>query len=573
MAVVVSVLLALLGSLASYVTSHSAEQQHQEQYGRFKEQQLSLTVDHIKQKIDNYQQILLGAASVSDVKGVGALTKSDWETFYKSSQVAQRASKALAIGYVSDISATQLPDFMAQRQADGSSNFAIYPTGDRERYGPITFIEPFNAVNQRALGFDMLTDTARRNAMQAARDSGTFAMSTPVVLRQDEGQAKPPQSVLLYYPIYSGPHATVAERQNSIVAYVYMAFRLTDIMDVRAQALAKADAGYQLSDVTTSPQVMANSATPHSDKATDTMNQDLLIVDRHWRLTQFTHPTTQGWATPTTILLSGLFISFLLGSTIYLLIDRRLAFLRHRHDQELQRTRDELLALASHQLRTPASGVKQYIGMLQAGYFGQLEAEQQSIVDKAAAANDRQLEIIDQLLYVAKADAGQLNLQQTEFDLRVIVDNALANLRAAAEQKSLKVRFLGKKPQLLAADERLISMVVDNLISNAIKYSHSGGHIAVSLSGMADHVQLTVKDEGVGIDPADFGKLFQKFSRIHNELSVTEGGSGLGLYLARVLTEAHGGTLEVESETEKGAVFTLRLPRHAIGKNVAQLTD
>ncbi len=573
MAVVVALLLTLLGSLASYVTAHSADQQHQEEYSHFKKQQLDLTVDHIKQKISNYQQILLGAASVSDIKGVGALTKSDWETFYTSSQVAQRAPKALAIGYVSDISAAQMPDFMSERQADGSSDYTVYPDGQRERYAPITFIAPFNAINQRAYGFDMFTDSARRTAMVAARDSGGFAASAPVILRQDEGLAKPPKSVLLYYPIYTGARATALERQKNIVAYVYITFRLTDIMEPRSEALQKANTGYRLADVTNDPQVMAASSAQHSSKKTDAITANLPTINRQWQLTQFTHPTPQGWATPTTILLSGLCISFMLGSMVYLLIDRRLTYLRHRHDQELQRTRDELLALASHQLRTPASGVKQYIGMLQAGYFGQLEDEQQSIVDKAAAANDRQLEIIDQLLYVAKADAGQLNLQRTEFDLRVIIENSLTNLRAAAELKSLTIRFLGKKPQVLAADERLISMVVENLISNAIKYSHNGGTISISLSGLSDRVQLVVRDKGVGIDSADFEKLFQKFSRIHNELSVAEGGSGLGLYLACILTEAHGGTLEVDSKIHQGATFTLRLPRQNGGKNVAQLTD
>lgn len=574
MAIVVALVLVLLGSLASYLSAFTTQRQHTQEYNDFKQQQLALTTEHINQKIADYEQILLAAASVSNVKGGQGLTRADWQTFYHSSQVQARAPKTLAIGYVQHVNADALPDYIAQRQAEGFADFSITPSGERASYSPITFIEPFDVVNQLAFGFDMQTDPARSAAMAAARNSGTFALTSSVVLRQDMDKSNPPKSALLYYPLYEGPHDLLADRQANITGYVYMAFRLADIMSVRAEALQKVGAGYVLTDITVKPQLMVQSTTPRSGKTGDAVQKDLQVVDRRWQLQQFSTPSQQGWITPSALFISGCLISVLLGGFVYLLIDRRLTYLRHLHDAEIQDTRNELLALASHQLRTPASGVKQYLGMLQAGYFGDLEPEQHSVITKAATANDRQLEIIDQLLYVAKADAGQLNLQQTEFDFAAVIKNATVNLTAAAKAKQLNIKLQGRKQLPLVGDERLLAMVAENLISNAIKYSYPNGSVWIKLQGRSDHVELTVRDEGVGIAPEDHGKLFQKFSRIHNDLSVSEGGSGLGLYLARVLTEAHGGTLEVASSGDKGALFTLRLPKtSAKEQNVAQLTD
>ncbi len=103
-------------------------------------------------------------------------------------------------------------------------------------------------------------------------------------------------------------------------------------------------------------------------------------------------------------------------------------------------------------------------------------------------------------------------------------------------------------------------MAIENLLGNAIKYTHDGGSIVVSLKRMKSQTHITVVDNGVGIDSDNFHKLFQKFSRIDNELSVKEGGSGIGLYLIKQIIELHHGYIEVESRLGQGSTFRIVLP-------------
>ncbi len=134
--------------------------------------------------------------------------------------------------------------------------------------------------------------------------------------------------------------------------------------------------------------------------------------------------------------------------------------------------------------------------------------------------------------------------------------------------QSLKVERSRKKLKVFA-DEASIRMVVENLISNASKYSHPGSVVKVKTGIKNRQIFIAVTDKGVGIAEEDFNKLFKKFSRIDNDLSLQVGGSGIGLYIDKVLIELHGGRIDVESRLGKGATFTIYLP----GSNAINLTD
>lgn len=245
------------------------------------------------------------------------------------------------------------------------------------------------------------------------------------------------------------------------------------------------------------------------------------------------------------------------------------------HEAALQRTKDELLALASHQLRTPASGVKQYLGMLHQGYFGDLTEEQSVIANKAYIANDRQLEIIDQLLHVAKADAGQLLLRIENIDVVELVQGIIDSYTDKANEKGIKVRLKSASKKInCEVDDRYVHMIIENIMSNAIKYSYPASKINVRIESDGTDIVVEVEDYGVGIAEEDMGKLFQKFTRIENPLSRIEGGSGLGLFLADKIARAHHGEITISSSLGEGFTATLGLPRKSkLQKNVIQLTE
>lgn len=228
---------------------------------------------------------------------------------------------------------------------------------------------------------------------------------------------------------------------------------------------------------------------------------------------------------------------------------------------ELNKAKDEFIALASHQLRTPATAVKQFLGLLLQGFAGELSEQQRKMIATANESNDRQVDIINDLLQVARLDGGKVNLNMKNTDLNTLINHAANEMKGTLEERNQKLELVSAdSPHLVNVDPIKMRMVLENLLSNASKYSPYGKRIEASFNHHQGHVQVMIKDEGVGISKEDIGKLFKKFSRIDNPLSLIVGGTGLGLYWAQRIVELHGGKISVESEIDKGSTFTISIP-------------
>lgn len=241
----------------------------------------------------------------------------------------------------------------------------------------------------------------------------------------------------------------------------------------------------------------------------------------------------------------------------------RLEVLAKQREQLIvtNRSKDEFIMLASHQLRTPASGVKQFVGMIIQGYVGKVPKKQMEILRRAYDCNERQLKITDDLLKVARIDTGLVSLTKLPCNAIELIRNVIAEEESTYSARRQKVIFTPRHQKVpLFIDTKLIYMVIENLLDNASKYSPEGSTVTVSVRKNKDWVHIAVKDKGVGISKEDKEKLFQKFSRISNPLSETVGGSGLGLYLAKKIIELHRGSLYVGSTVGQGSTFTIKLP-------------
>jgi PAS domain S-box-containing protein len=228
----------------------------------------------------------------------------------------------------------------------------------------------------------------------------------------------------------------------------------------------------------------------------------------------------------------------------------------------LNQAKDEFISLASHQLRTPATGVKQYLGMLIGDFAGQLTDDQQTLAQHAYDSNERQLSVITDLLSVAQADAGKISLHRREADLVRLIDGILDEQAGKFAERSQTIKFQHREAAYPAlVDTGRIRMVLENLVDNASKYTPEGRAISVSLSRLASgQIRVTVRDQGVGISTENLEAIFDKFIRVDNPLSAIVGGSGLGLYLARRIVELHGGRISVTSTPGKGSAFSVTLP-------------
>lgn len=230
-------------------------------------------------------------------------------------------------------------------------------------------------------------------------------------------------------------------------------------------------------------------------------------------------------------------------------------------DQEIDRAKTEFLSLASHQLRTPATAVKQYVGMLREGYIGKLSTPQRQAIEHAYEANERQLRIIEDLLRVAKVDSGKMNLHRTPTDLGELLQDIIADQAESVSRRQQTIVFIPPQEQYIAmVDTHLIRTVIENLIDNASKYSPLGKRISIELQRQKPGLTIAISDEGVGIAQADIPKLFQKFKRLPNPLSLEANGSGLGLYWAKKVLDYHGGAINVYSKLGNGSTFMVILP-------------
>lgn len=227
----------------------------------------------------------------------------------------------------------------------------------------------------------------------------------------------------------------------------------------------------------------------------------------------------------------------------------------------LNKAKDEFISIASHQLRTPATIVKQYTSMLIGNYAGKLTPEQLKFAEAVYDSNERQLKIVDDLLHVARIDTGTIKLSKKTTDLVKLVESAIKGQQISTKPRKQKTTFKHPTgPVSVRMDGGMMVMAIENLLDNASKYSLNGTQITVTLRQDPRYVSVDIKDQGVGIDKKDLGKLYLKFSRLDNPLSISAGGNGLGLYWVKRVVEAHGGSIDVTSKLKKGTTFTLKLP-------------
>ena len=235
--------------------------------------------------------------------------------------------------------------------------------------------------------------------------------------------------------------------------------------------------------------------------------------------------------------------------------------LRRQELVALNTAKDEFISIASHQLRTPATGVKQYVGMLLEGFAGALTEEQRAMLTAAYQSNERQINIVNDLLKVAQIDSGKIKIQKRKTDIRKLIEDIIGEQRPSFTQRNqLLLVNKSRGEQFCRIDERLIRMVVENLIDNAGKYSPVGANVKVIVNHNKNRLIIKVRDMGIGISKQDQTRLFQKFSRLENSHTSSVEGTGLGLYWSKTAVELHGGKIKIDSKPGKGSAFIIDIP-------------
>ncbi|MFC1662823.1 ATP-binding protein [Patescibacteria group bacterium] len=243
------------------------------------------------------------------------------------------------------------------------------------------------------------------------------------------------------------------------------------------------------------------------------------------------------------------------------------------HLQQLDQAKTEFVSIASHQLRTPMTGIMGYLSMMTSGDFGKLEPKHSKILIDLLSESQRMIRLINLFLNVSKIEAGKFEIDLKQTDINEVIESQIKEVEKVADKKKIKIIYKKPKTKLpdITADEDKLKDVVLNLLDNAIKYTAKGS-VTILAEKTDGFIHVTFKDTGVGIKPSDARELFNKFVRGSGIARIHPDGSGLGLFIAKKIIEGHGGMIWVESEGQnKGSTFQFKVPiKTLIDKNEAK---
>lgn len=228
--------------------------------------------------------------------------------------------------------------------------------------------------------------------------------------------------------------------------------------------------------------------------------------------------------------------------------------------REAEEVKSTFISVISHELKTPVALIKGYVGTLRredANWDREIVADSLAVIEEEA---DRLAMLIENLLDASRLQAGGIKIRLADVDLRLLAQRVAERFLTQTTIHKIVVDLPAEFPVIVGDEERL-GQVFSNLISNAIKYSPSGGEIRISGQVRADQVIVCITDQGTGVAPEDMPHIFDRFYRSQDATRTTK-GAGLGLYLARAVVEAHGGHIWVEPHSGKGARLCFSLPRH-----------
>jgi two-component system, NtrC family, sensor kinase len=222
--------------------------------------------------------------------------------------------------------------------------------------------------------------------------------------------------------------------------------------------------------------------------------------------------------------------------------------------------KSEFLANMSHELRTPLNAIIGFSEVLSERMFGELNEKQEEYLKDIYASGTHLLSLINDILDLSKIEAGRMELELTDFDLSMALDNALMLVRERAQRRNLALhKDVDAGVGHIQGDERKIRQVVLNLLSNAIKFTPEGGRIELAAAPKDNCVEVSVSDTGIGIAPEDQENVFEEFRQVGTADKKAE-GTGLGLTLCRKFIELHGGRIWVKNQLGQGATFTFTIP-------------
>jgi len=239
------------------------------------------------------------------------------------------------------------------------------------------------------------------------------------------------------------------------------------------------------------------------------------------------------------------------------------------HLIKLNALKDDFLVITSHDLRSPLGAIQNMAELLleDTDLSG---AARRRLIENIQALAHRLTELVSRMLDLARLEAGKIELEMIELCVSDVVRQSLDVLRFSASVKDITMQLvIEPDQQLVQADWMKLSQILNNLLTNAIKFTHAGGQVVITVGPSPAGMRVSVADSGLGIPPEQLPYVFEKFRQVHTQGTASERGSGLGLAIVRQLVELHGGSITVTSELRRGSTFTFYLPSNELAVSVS----
>jgi len=504
-------------------------------------------------EVEPYEFEIFAQRLVQHLEGISALSWTPLVPWRERAAFEARARRSGLEGYR-----------ITERGPDG----ALRPAARRDHYVPVEVIAP-RSGNELALGFDMASDAARREAQQEARDTGQAVASGLVELAQ-----RPEHAVLVLLPVYrlGAQDYTLEARRRYLKGFAVALFSFEGLLGDAARRAAAAGLNLALSDRTALGERLllygTDSASPGDLREEFTIS----FARRTWQLEltlgEQAFVARHSWGA-WLVLAGGLVLTVLLGilllagvgrtAQVEALVAERTEALRQTGAQLARSNREleQFAYVASHDLKAPLRTIASFAQLLDQRHGSRLEGEAREFLDFIRHGAERMQELIDALLQLSRVDARRLELSPVS--MRVAVDRACGALAADLEQSRARLH-IGELP-FVRGDLHTLAQLWQNLIANAIKFQRPGQVPDIRIEAVerpADWA-FSITDNGIGIGAAHREQVFFVFRRLHTPEDYP--GTGIGLAICKKVVQLHGGDIWVEPTTGAGTTVRFTLPK------------
>jgi len=521
--------------------------------------------------------------------GSTEVARAEFHRYVAQLNVASNYPGVQGIGFSRHVPPEEIETVVTWMREQGATNFVIWPATPRADYHSILLLEPLDARNRAAIGFDMFTEAVRSNAMAKARDTGEAAASGKVTLVQEIDEKKQ-AGFLIYCPVYRGGRTppTVPERREALLGFAYAPFRADDLLKnvFTAKTAPRLHLEVYDGDAVRPAALLHRSSTAPGRSRRLHAEARIAVAGRVWTLVF--HSTPQFEVTPLRdavplAAIGGVMVSL----AIFVLtwaqrraqaraerIANELAAAQeelHRHAAELERRvaertvslRESVQSLESlsysiaHDLRAPLRTVHSFSDLLLHDYAPQLDETARDYIRRMAAAAGRMDALIQDLLAYGRVTREDLPLARVALD--PLVFGVVEQLRPEIESKRAEVRVASPLPAV-HGNRVLVQQVLANLLTNALKFVPAGRapQVEIFATTEQDRVRVHMRDNGIGIAPEFQKRIFGVFERLHSPQQFP--GTGIGLAIVQKAIERMNGKLGLESQPGKGSTFWFELP-------------